>query len=336
MLLGQVNVQVNTPSAVSASTDLFDLRGAQYDSVTGTLSVQVWANPTAATASLDLSASATNSSNVNFTSTLNGSWLSAVNPVSGTVSFSAFIGDANNPGVTGPLQVGTLSVVLSNPTQSTNVSFNGLELGEISVNSLNMTLANATTATPGTFDLQGLGVGPAAISVSRGTSDTGSAITSADALAALRIATGVNPNVDPDGAGPLTALKLSPYQFMAADVNKDGKVSSADALAILRMATNHATALPKEWFFVKETQDLWNEATNSSALTRSNTSWTNELNNQTLNSGNNNVNLVGVLKGDVNGNWAAPVGSIDLDNTNPTYFQLLGAQLGMPTDVWGL
>jgi hypothetical protein len=43
-----------------------------------------------------------------------------------------------------------------------------------------------------------------------------------------------------------------------------------------------------------------------------------------------------VLKGDVNGNWAAPVGSIDLDITQPTYFQLLGAQLGMPTDVWGL
>jgi hypothetical protein len=45
---------------------------------------------------------------------------------------------------------------------------------------------------------------------------------------------------------------------------------------------------------------------------------------------------VGVLKGDVNGSWSAPAGSTDLDVTQPTYFQLLGTQLGMPTDVWGV
>ena len=71
------------------------------------------------------------------------------------------------------------------------------------------------------------------LTAARGTTDTGNAISSADALAALRIAVGINPNSDPDGAGPLSPLKLSPYQLIAADVNKDGKISSADALAIL-------------------------------------------------------------------------------------------------------
>jgi hypothetical protein len=205
-------------------------------------------------------------------------------------------------------------------------------LGQVNVQVSGQT----STSTPGTFELQGLTSTPVALLASRSAGDSGSAITSADALAALRIATGVNPNPDPDGAGPLTALKLSPYQLMAADVNKDGKVTSADALAILRMATNHTSAPAKEWYFVKETQDLWNEATNSSALTRTAASWSNGLGSVELSPSGNTLNVVGVLKGDVNGSWAAPAGSIDLDNTNPSYFQLLGAQLAQPTDVWGV
>jgi hypothetical protein len=209
-------------------------------------------------------------------------------------------------------------------------------LGQVNLHSPSQSGLATSTATPGTFELAGIASSPVALSASRGAGDTGSAITSADALAALRIATGVNPNPDPDGAGPQQQLKLSPYQVMAADVNKDGKVTSADALAILRMATNHATALPKEWYFVKETQDLWNETTNSSALTRQAANWDSGLGSVALSSGANSLNLVGVLKGDVNGSWSAPAGSIDLDNTNPNYFQLLGAQLTQPTDVWGV
>jgi len=46
--------------------------------------------------------------------------------------------------------------------------------------------------------------------------------------------------------------------------------------------------------------------------------------------------LVGVLKGDVNGSWAAPAGSVDLDALNPTYFSTLASTLGVPTDQWGV
>ena len=46
------------------------------------------------------------------------------------------------------------------------------------------------------------------------------------------------------------------------------------------------------------------------------------------------VHLVAVLRGDVNGSWAG--GGADLDNTDPTYFQLLAVRLGVPDDVWGM
>jgi hypothetical protein len=39
---------------------------------------------------------------------------------------------------------------------------------------------------------------------------------------------------------------------------------------------------------------------------------------------------VGVLKGDVNGSWAAHAGSIDLDNLDATYFQGLAQLIGVP------
>jgi hypothetical protein len=47
------------------------------------------------------------------------------------------------------------------------------------------------------------------------------------------------------------------------------------------------------------------------------------------------INHVGVLRGDVNGDWAVPAGSIDLDAVNPQYFQQLAAAMNAPTDVWG-
>ncbi|MDP1893378.1 MAG: hypothetical protein Q8K87_04470, partial [Hydrogenophaga sp.] len=311
------------------------LRAAQFDAETQTLTVEVWANPTAATASLDLAASATNSSSATFTSALGGEWTGVINANGGNVNFGAFISNTSSSGVTGALHIGTLSVVLDDPTAGTNVSLSELQVGSVSAESISLSLAAQTTETPGTFALDGLGSDAYALSVSRTASDSGNAINSADALAALRIAVGINPNADPDGAGPLSALELSPYQIIAADANQDGKVNSADALAILRMAVKLPTAIPQEWFFVNESQDLWNEDTGASALTRSAATWESGLGQVDL-SESSTINLVGVLKGDVNGSWVAPAGSIDLDTLDPNYFQLLGSQLGQPTDVWGV
>ncbi len=78
------------------------------------------------------------------------------------------------------------------------------------------------------------------MSASRGftTDESGTAISSTGALAALKIAFGCNPKVD--------AIALSPYQLIAADVNADGKLTSADVLTFLKMADKRSDAPARE------------------------------------------------------------------------------------------
>jgi len=154
------------------------------------------------------------------------------------------------------------------------------------------------------------------------------------ALAALKIAVGRNPNADPDGAGPLSAPAVSPYQFIAADVNLDGKVTSADALAILKMAVKRADAPAREWLFVNENQDFWNEATNSFTTTKSSVVWDKAV--QVSSPLTTQQNVVAVLKGDVNGSWAPPSAAQDLDITAPTYFTDLATKLGTSANQWAV
>lgn len=188
--------------------------------------------------------------------------------------------------------------------------------------------AQATTGANGRFSLDGLASSTYAVRMDRAAADTGRAVTSADALAALRIALGINPNADPDGAGPLTAPKVSPYQLIAADVNGDGKVTSADALLILRMALGVPGVQPPGWVFVPESQDYWNDGTGSSTLVRGNAAWNAS---PPLDLGaHGSASAVAVLRGDVNGSWIAPAGSSTLDVADPAHLQLVGSTLGVP------
>jgi len=52
------------------------------------------------------------------------------------------------------------------------------------------------------------------------------AVTAADALAALKIAVGLNPNAD--------SSEVLNYQYLAADANHDGRVRANDTITILR------------------------------------------------------------------------------------------------------
>ena len=201
--------------------------------------------------------------------------------------------------------------------------------------SFGLAMARDVTDVQGGFTLSELLPNSYAVTASRATADSGSAITSADALAALRIAVGLNPNPDPDGVGILTALPVSPYQFIAADVvGTDGRITSADALAILRMAVKLPTAPAKEWLFVEETRDFWDEATGKFTLDRTHASWDHAISANVQS--DLALNLVGVLKGDVNGSWAAPAGSVDLDVISPQYFTALHDQLGLPVAQFGV
>gem|GEM_PF-6326977 len=65
-----------------------------------------------------------------------------------------------------------------------------------------------------------------------------------DAYAALKMAVELNPN--DDGSAVL------PFQYLAADINCDGKVRANDALNILKMAMDVPSAQADEWIFVAE------------------------------------------------------------------------------------
>jgi len=183
-----------------------------------------------------------------------------------------------------------------------------------------------------TFSQSYSGSNSLAVSKDITSDESGSVISSADALAALKIAVGINPNTDPDGEGPLEVLPVSPYQYIAADINMDGRVTSADALAILKMAVNLGTAEPRRWVFVAEDYDFWDEESESFQMAQSDVSW--DSNGVVLNDPENSVkNLVGVLMGDVNGNWNAPEGS---ETVAEGYFSDLVASQGGSTEQWGL
>jgi len=239
---------------------------------------------------------------------------------------------------------GNLETRISDPTAPVASFFSGPHgmayhwkshslLAGVDLQAQGTALPAVRSSADGSFSLSALPLGDYDFTAGRSTTDLGSAVTSADALAALRLAVGLHPNPDPDGAGPLQPLKDSPYQFLAADANQDGRVTSADALAILRMAVKAPSAPPAAWLFVNETQDLWDEAAQASSLHRNGSALPvlhASVQQETA------LNLVGVLRGDVNGSWSAPAGSLDLDATSPGYFQARAADLGVPTDVWGI
>ena len=188
-----------------------------------------------------------------------------------------------------------------------------------------------STNAEGNWHMDAIDPGNYAMSASRATTDIGNAISSADALAALRLAVGLNPNTG--------SAAVSPYQFMAADVigaadgGADGKVTAADALAILRMAVKLPSAPANEWMFVEDTRDFWDETTNSFTIDRNHATWDKSI---TVNASGQNVNLVGVLKGDVNGSWSAPANTPDLDISQPNYFNELHNLHGVPLAQMGL
>ena len=206
------------------------------------------------------------------------------------------------------------------------------DVGDTSASAYGVTASRTLTNANGEFSFSDLAPGSYGLFASRSASDSGNAVTSADALATLKMAVGLNPNPDPDGAGIATALPVSPYQFMAADVvGTDGRITSADALAILKMAVKMPTAPAKEWMFVEESRDFWNETNGTFTLNRNAAAWDHSIN--TTEAGE--VNLVGVLKGDVNGSWAAPAGSADLDVLYPGHFDALTQIYGMPMAQFG-
>lgn len=171
------------------------------------------------------------------------------------------------------------------------------------------------------------------------------AITTADAMAALKLASGRNPNPDPDGPGPLAPAPVSPYQLIAADVNQDGQVTRDDARLILAIAMRQGGTQSLGWTLFGEGWDLWDETlaqgSGGFALDR----WATEVREPdvfdlgldglsyvrasvepttALGDGVVTGNRVAVLRGDVDGSWQAVAGSSYVASE---HFQLLATEL---------
>jgi hypothetical protein len=203
---------------------------------------------------------------------------------------------------------------------------------ELSVeNTLNGTLDSVVTNPDVDFDqysLPALYAGDKTLAASKELTDVDQnfVVNTFDALSALRIAVGLNPNTD--GAA------VSPYQFIAADVNQDGLVNTFDALQILQMAVGLPGAIPQEWLFVSEGQDFWDEAANDGqgtfTIDKNNVDWEAEgvpfADPQDV-----NPNFVAVMLGDVDGSWSAPEGSLSLNND---YFVELQEKGLGPAEQW--
>ena len=157
--------------------------------------------------------------------------------------------------------------------------------------------------------------------------ETGRAISAADALATLKLAVGLNPN-----AGD---LPISAYQYLAADVNQDGRVSAADALSVLKMAVNLAGAPEREWLFVNEQTDFWDETANNGAgeyrIGRNNVDWSIVEDSAAIANSTGQVNQVAVLKGDVNASWVTASSNEVLADS---YFESLEIAGVGPAEQW--
>ncbi|MFM7571063.1 MAG: hypothetical protein ACKO8O_20530, partial [Betaproteobacteria bacterium] len=150
------------------------------------------------------------------------------------------------------------------------------------------------------------------------------AVSASDALAALKLASGRNPNAPIEGEG--TLLPISPYQVLAADVNRDGRVTPDDASLILKAAARAEGAPSLQWRFVDESASLWQPGSGS-VYTRQSVP---KIDAETSARAGQPaaINLVGVLTGDVDGSWtpgsaqAAPENSYDVMPVD--YFRSLG------------
>jgi len=328
-LLSGISVKINDPGAIDPSNAVFDLRAASFDSATSTLTVQIWTT-TSNAASVDFLMQTKGATTASFTPAQSiSNWTTITNTINANeVSIGGFKSNPNEPSLSGTVQLGTLKVVFGSVTPSIQVGFSDIFIGTVSAPVTTISLASQVTGPDGRYEFSGLSDGNYQLDVSRklGDGSTNSGITSADALAALNIAVGLNPNPDPDGMGPLSPLKVSPYQIIAADVNGDGRVTSADAYGILEMAVRLPTAAQSAWVLLDERRDL-------SKITRTNALVSKEIS-VTL-PAQAETNLVGLLKGDVNGSWNL-AGAQTVDQLQPGYFSRLATLVGVSSDQWGV
>jgi hypothetical protein len=189
----------------------------------------------------------------------------------------------------GSVKLGTLTLTAPTNPQHFELSLTAGQLGNDTIPAFALSSDSMTTGTDGLYQHLAMNDGTYTLTSTKvsGTAES-NAVKANDALAALKIAVGINPNAD--------GSAVSPYQYLAADVNHDGQVKAADALNILKMAVKLSTAPEMEWLFVPE-------IVGSESMSRTHVVWPDNPIPVTLDI-DQDMHLIGIVKGDVDGSWA--------------------------------
>ena len=191
----------------------------------------------------------------------------------------------------GAVKLGTLALTATTTPQHAEFFLSKGFVGHNTVPAFGIALESITSGNSANYQHLGVLEGDYTLAGTKagGTAEH-NAVDANDALAALKMAVALNPNDD--------GSAVSSYQFLAADINHDGKVRSNDALSILKMAVKLSSAPASEWIFTTE------NAAESSTMDRSNVDWSHVI--PTVNLDNDvSLDLIGIVKGDVDGSWAA-------------------------------
>ncbi len=319
----------------SAATPPILLQGLSVDTA-GTLDGELVAGAAMGAQSLQLSIMLPSGVTAQFTAAtgLPTDWSLVTNTATpGSISIA---GIGVTP-LTGPVDLGTLSFTPLPGTTSLPLQIGTDTIGSQSAAPFTLTASIAQSGSTGSFAVTAP-ADPAAVTTSLSVTNTadiaGSSPTAADALAALKLAIGLNPNPISATTG-LQAL-VSPYQFMAADIAHTGVITAADALAILKMAVGLAGAPAPSWEFVNDDVSDWNPTTRAFTVTADSVPTVFAPAPQTAGA---STGLVGILLGDVLGDWTPPgtgTAAPAAATQSAAYFGTLSQTLATPSDQWGV
>ena len=191
----------------------------------------------------------------------------------------------------GAMKLGTLSLSPTTSPQHAELFLSKGFVGGDTVPTFGIALESITSGNSANYQHLGVLEGDYTLTGTKaGGTTEHNAVDANDALAALKMAVALNPNDD--------GSAVSPYQFLAADINHDSIIRSTDALNILKMAVKLPGAPASEWIFTTE------NAAESATMDRSNVDWSHVIPTVTLDH-DVALDLIGIVKGDVDGSWAA-------------------------------
>jgi Ca2+-binding RTX toxin-like protein len=316
--------QMSVTGGFDGGENEFEFANIRIDGEARTFSADVYVNATTVAKNFDISLVSSQWTNADFTSVMDENWVIEKRFDTTTKGLRVAMVDSDLTGVVGSIKIGELFADLSDVEiviSSSRSKFGSAQMPDMEV----VKVVEHVSDDAGVFGLTAGFTPEANLSVNRSGDDLSSAVSSTDALSALLMAVNLNPNSE--------GQPVSPFQFIAADVNESGDITSADALMILRMAVGDPEVEAPAWFYISELEDFLNTESAGGGFS---------VNRKAVPIIDNNVfevidtsrakNFAAGIRGDVDGDWTEPAGS---DYLTDAYFNELVELVGVPASQWG-